>query len=66
MARDSIQRMADAQGMTYEGHAQQCAVLPTGRMSPREMADTVAWMMSPSQRGMTGQGLDVNNGGWMS
>lgn len=68
MARDSIQRMADAQGMTYEEcHAQQCAVLPTGRMStPEEMADTVAWMMSPSQRGMTGQGLDVNNGSWMS
>ena len=68
MARDSIQRMADAQGMTYEDcHAQQCVVLPTGRMStPEEMADTVAWMMSPAQRGMTGQGLDVNNGSWMS
>ena len=68
MARDSIQRMADAQGITYEAcHAQQCAVLPTGRMSTaEEMADTVFWMPSPEQRGMTGQGLDVNNGSWMS
>ena len=68
MARDSIQRMADAQGISYAAcHAQQCAVLPTGRMStPEEMADTVFWMMSPEQRGMTGQGMDVNNGSWMA
>ena len=68
MARDSIQRMADAQGISYEAcHAQQCAVLPTGRMStPEELASAVFWMMSPEQRGMTGQGLDVNNGSWMS
>ena len=68
MARDSIQRMADAQGMTYEEcHAQQCAVLPTGRMSqPEEVADFVAWLMSDEQKGITGQGLDLNNGSWMS
>ncbi len=68
MARDSIQRMADAQGMTYEQcHAQQCAFLPTGRMSqPEDVADFVAWLMSSEQRGITGQGLDLNNGSWMS
>lgn len=68
MARESIQRMADAQGMTYEAcHAQQCAMLPTGRMSqPEEVADFVAWLMSSEQRGITGQGLDLNNGSWMS
>lgn len=68
MAKDSIQRMADAQGMSYEEcHAQQCAVLPTGRMSLSEdMADAVFWLMSPGQKGMTGQGVDVNNGSWMS
>lgn len=68
MARDSIQRMADAQGISYEAcHAQQCAVLPTGRMStPEEVADFVAWLISEEQKGITGQGLDVNNGSWMS
>ena len=68
MARDSIQRMADAQGISYEAcHAQQCAVLPTGRMSsPEEVADFVAWLMSEEQKGITGQGLDLNNGSWMS
>lgn len=68
MARDSIQRMAEAQGMTYsECHAQQCALLPTGRMSqPSEVADFVAWLMSEEQKGITGQGLDLNNGSWMS
>jgi len=68
MARDSIQRMADDQGISYlDCHAQQCAVLPTGRMSrPEEVADFVAWLMSKEQRGITGQGLDLNNGSWMS
>jgi len=68
MARESIERMAEAQGMTYaECHAQQCALLPTGRMStPEEMAEAVVWMMSSRQTGMTGQGVDVNNGSWMA
>jgi NAD(P)-dependent dehydrogenase (short-subunit alcohol dehydrogenase family) len=68
MAQESIQRMADAQEMSYdECHAQQCAILPTGRMSqPSEVADFVAWLMSEEQRGITGQGLDLNNGSWMS
>lgn len=68
MAQASIQRMAEAQGLSYEAcHAQQCAVLPTGRMSqPSEVADFVAWLMSDEQRGITGQGLDMNNGSWMS
>ena len=67
MARESIQRMAEAQGITYEEcHAQQCALLPTGKMSsPEEMAEAVAWLMSSSQTGMTGQAVDVNNGSWM-
>ena len=68
MAKDSIQRMADAQGISYEAsHAEQCAVLPTGRMSqPEDVAGFVSWLMSPEQRGITGQGLDLNNGSWMS
>jgi NAD(P)-dependent dehydrogenase (short-subunit alcohol dehydrogenase family) len=68
MAQESIQRMADGQGISYEDcHGQQCALLPTGRMSqPSEVADFVSWLMSPEQKGFTGQGLDLNNGSWMS
>jgi NAD(P)-dependent dehydrogenase (short-subunit alcohol dehydrogenase family) len=68
MAQESIQRMADGQGMSYEEcHSQQCALLPTGRMSqPSEVANFVSWLMSPEQQGFTGQGLDLNNGSWMS
>ena len=68
MARESIQRMADSQGLSFaECMAQQCAMLPTGRMSsPEDMADVVLWMVSEKQKSMTGQGLDVNNGSWMS
>lgn len=68
MAKDSIQRMAVAQGISYEAcHAEQCAVLPTGRMSqPEDVAGFVSWLMSSEQRGITGQGLDLNNGSWMS
>ena len=68
MAQHSIQSMADAQGMSYdECHAQQCALLPTGKMSqPEEVANFVSWLMSAEQRGITGQGLDINNGSWMA
>jgi NAD(P)-dependent dehydrogenase (short-subunit alcohol dehydrogenase family) len=60
--------MADGQGMSYEDcHSKQCALLPTGRMSqPSEVADFVSWLMSAEQKGFTGQGLDLNNGSWMS
>ena len=68
MARESIERMAESQGISYaECHAQQCALLPTGKMSsPEEMAEAVVWLMSSRQTGMTGQGVDVNNGSWMA
>jgi NAD(P)-dependent dehydrogenase (short-subunit alcohol dehydrogenase family) len=33
---------------------------------PEEVADFVAWLMSDEQKGITGQGLDLNNGSWMS
>ncbi len=33
---------------------------------PEDVAGFVSWLMSPEQRGITGQGLDLNNGSWMS
>jgi len=41
--------------------------VPLGRMSqPDEIAGTVAWLLSPDARGVTGQAIDQNGGAWMS
>jgi len=40
--------------------------VPLGRMSrPDEIAATVAWLLSPDARGITGQAIDQNGGAWM-
>jgi 3-oxoacyl-[acyl-carrier protein] reductase len=40
--------------------------VPLGRMSePEEIAGTVAWLCSPDAVGVTGQGIDHNNGAFM-
>ena len=40
--------------------------VPLGRMSqPDEIAGTVAWLLSPAARGITGQAIDQNGGAWM-
>jgi NAD(P)-dependent dehydrogenase (short-subunit alcohol dehydrogenase family) len=40
--------------------------VPLGRMSePEEIAGTVAWLLSADATGVTGQGIDHNNGAWM-
>ena len=75
MARNSIQSMADAQGMSFEDcKAQQEAILPSLRMTtPAEMAQWVDFVFSGLGKGedeprlatFTGQALDVNSGSWM-
>ena len=75
MARNSIQSMADAQGMSFEAcKAQQEAILPSMRMTtPEEMAQWVDFVFSGLGEGedvarlatFTGQALDVNSGSWM-
>ncbi len=40
--------------------------VPAGRMTqPEEIAGTVAWLLSPDARGVTGQAIDHNGGAWM-
>jgi NAD(P)-dependent dehydrogenase (short-subunit alcohol dehydrogenase family) len=40
--------------------------VPLRRMSePEEIAGTVAWLLSADATGVTGQGIDHNNGAWM-
>ena len=75
MAQDSIQAMADAQGISFEASkAQQEAILPAGRIStPEEMAQWLNFLFSGLGDGetearvetLTGQALDVNSGSWM-
>ena len=75
MAQNSIQAMADGQGISYEASkAQQEALLPAARVSrPDEMAQWVDFLFSglaegdnrPRVETFTGQGLDVNSGSWM-
>jgi NAD(P)-dependent dehydrogenase (short-subunit alcohol dehydrogenase family) len=67
MARDGIQGMADAMGISYEeAYAEAMRVVPLGRMSqPEEIAGMVSWLVSADGVGVTGQGLDINGGSWM-
>ena len=40
--------------------------VPMRRMGePEEIAGTVTWLLSPDALGVTGQGIDHNNGAWM-
>ena len=75
MARNSVQSMADAQGISFEEcKAQQEAILPSLRMTtPLEMAQWVDFVFTGLGQGedvprlatFTGQALDVNSGSWM-
>ena len=40
--------------------------VPLRRMSaPADIAGTVAWLLSPDSRGVTGQAIDQNGGAWV-
>lgn len=67
MARDGMKGMADAMGTSYE-EARKMAMdaVPLGRISdPEEIAGTVAFLLSPDARSITGATLDQNAGSWM-
>ena len=67
MAWEGIDGMAAAMGTDRDGaHAIAMQQVPLGRMSqPRHIAGLVSWLLSNDAVGVTGQGLDMNNGAWM-
>ena len=67
MAWQGIDGMAQAIGVTREAaHELAMKLVPLGRMSsPEDVAGMASWLISPDARGVTGQGLDINGGGFM-
>lgn len=67
MAWQGLERLAAETGGTREdAHADAMRAVPLGRMSqPEEIAGTVAWLLSPDARNITGQAIDHNGGAWM-
>lgn len=67
MAWEGIDSMAATLGVTREQAFETAmSAVPLGRMStPEEVAGLVAWLLSDDASGVTGQGLDMNNGAWM-
>ena len=68
MAFQGIQGIADGVGTDYDGAMEMAmSQVPMGRMSePEDVAGLVAWLLTPDARGVTGQGLDMNGGAFMS
>ena len=67
MAWEGLDGIAAATGGTREGaYREAMRAVPLGRMSqPDDIAGTVAWLLSPDARGVTGQAIDQNGGAWM-
>jgi NAD(P)-dependent dehydrogenase (short-subunit alcohol dehydrogenase family) len=52
-------------GTREEAYAEAMKAVPLGRMGqPEDVAGTVAWLLSPDARGVTGQAIDQNGGAW--
>lgn len=67
MAWEGIDGLAAAIGGTRDdAYAAAMSHVPLGRMSqPEDIAGTVAWLLSPDARGVTGQAIDQNGGAFM-
>ena len=67
MAWSGLDGIAAATGGTREdAYREAMRAVPLGRMSqPDDIAGTVAWLLSPDARGVTGQAIDQNGGAWM-
>jgi NAD(P)-dependent dehydrogenase (short-subunit alcohol dehydrogenase family) len=68
MARNGIALLANREDISFDtSFEKQKQLVPTGRFSaPEEIAEFVAYLTSEHQRSITGQGLDINNGSYMS
>jgi meso-butanediol dehydrogenase / (S,S)-butanediol dehydrogenase / diacetyl reductase len=68
MAWEGIELIADARGTSRDAaYAEAMREVPLGRMSrPEDVAGTVAWLLSPDARGVTGHALDQNGGAFMA
>jgi len=54
-------------GTREEAYADAMREVPLGRMGrPEDVAGTVAWLVSPDARGVTGQAIDQNGGAFVS
>ena len=67
MAWQGLDGLAEAIGGTRDdAYREAMQEVPLGRMSrPEDIAGTVAWLLSPDARGVTGQAIDQNGGAWM-
>ena len=67
MAWEGIDGFAEAIGATREeAYSEAMRDVPLRRMSePADIAGTVAWLLSPDSRGVTGQAIDQNGGAWL-
>ena len=67
MAWDGLDGIAAGTGGTREdAYRDAMKAVPLGRMSqPDDIGGTVAWLLSPDARGVTGQAIDQNGGAWM-
>ncbi len=67
MAWDGLDAIAaETDGTREDAYRDAMAAVPLGRMSqPDDIAGTVAWLLSPDARGVTGQALDQNGGAWV-
>ena len=67
MAWQGLDAAAAASGGTREdAYREAMREVPLRRMSqPDDIAGTVAWLLSPDARGVTGQAIDQNGGAWV-
>ncbi len=67
MAWEGIDGFAEAIGSTREdAYRRAMGDVPLRRMgAPEDIAGTVAWLLSPDSRGVTGQAIDQNGGAWV-
>jgi NAD(P)-dependent dehydrogenase (short-subunit alcohol dehydrogenase family) len=67
MAWDGLRGLGKALGVSaQEAHTVAMQDVPLGKMSkPEEIAGMIAWLVSGDAHGVTGQGLNINNGAFM-